>query len=145
MEYTYTDCYNNGITVTDNSSHDDPEFDNFVTIIHIANIYLSNRLVEIIIRDHDDILHPSFYILSEDRSKELYRVSLFDNSYTEGLSKEDKERLNVFLREDYYDNLFSDHNPLYNVFNVMKNWWRWINMEEEDSTPYDNTEAPIYI
>ena len=135
MKEYKTDCYNKKYLC---GEHDDP---NFISIFHIANISLpSNPLnrVEVIIRDHDDISLPCFYILNEDRSKELYKVSLFDNSYTKGLSKEDKVWINEFIRE-IRDNKFKQV-----IFNIMKEYWIGSNMGDYDETPYDNITKPPY-
>ena len=132
------DCYGND----DTTDHDDP---NGVEIFHIAYIYLSNNeQVEIIIRDHDDINNPCFYILTPDRSKELYKVSLFDNSYTEGLNDEDKKILTEFIRWEFryeWESMERSHE----VFQEMKINWISVNMPDEDETPYDNITAPRYI
>ena len=137
MEYeTRYDCYNGEYKLDGN--HDDKDF---ITIVHIAYIYLpSNPLnrVEVIIRDHDDISLPCFYILNEDRSKELYKVSLFDNSYTKGLSKEDKIYLNEFIR-GVRDNKFKRV-----IFKVMKDCWKMLNDPDNDDI-YDEIDPPVYI
>ena len=138
MEY---DCYN-GKYICD-GNHDDPDF---ITIVHIDYIYLpSNPLnrVEVIIRDHDDINNPCFYILTEDRSKELYKVSLFDNNTVDGLSKEDKEALNIFLRLNFRDPNDSSM-KLQNMFLIMRALWITDNMDDYDETPYDDAEPPYY-
>ena len=130
------DCYNRDYHI-EYSDHDDPRM---VNIFHIANISLpSNPLnrVEVIIRDHDDISLPCFYILNEDRSKELYKVSLFDNSYTKGLSKEDKVWINEFIRK------YSTFVNMY-IFSNMRADWLLSNMGDYDETPYDNITKPPY-
>ena len=136
MEYeTRYDCYN-GEYICD-GNHADKDF---ISIFHIANISLpSNPLnrVEVIIRDHDDINNPCFYILTEDRSKELYKVSLFDNSYTKGLSKEDKVWINEFIRK------YSTFVNMY-IFSNMRADWLLSNMGDYDETPYDNITKPPY-
>ena len=138
----YTDCYNiNSNHIPGN--HDDP---NFVNIVHIDYIYFPsnpNNRVEVIIRDHDDINNPCFYILNEDRSKELYKVSLFDNKTVNGLSKEDKDTLNMFIREDYRE-LNDSNMTLHNIFNTIKIMWIGNNMDDYDETPYDNIIEPPY-
>lgn len=142
MEYeTRYDCYNGEYKLDGN--HDDPEYvKNHVTIFNISYIYLPSDLsteVEVIIRDHDDITLPCFYILSENRSKELYKVSLFDNSYTKGLSKEDKIYLNEFIRG------IRDNDKFKRVtFNVMKEYWKILNIPDNDDI-YDEVEPPVYI
>ncbi len=144
MEEYLTDCYNKDFNIKI-GDHDDP---NLITIFHIANIALPsnpNTKVEVIIRDHDDINNPSFYILSEDRSKELYRVSLFDNSYTEGLSKEDKEALNEFLRSDLESSHWGKSYSI-NAFKKLKNYWTGGSTIDPDTEEKYNSimEPPYY-
>ena len=141
MEYeTRYDCYNGEYKLDGN--HDDPDYiENHITLLYIAYIYLpSNPLnrVEVIIRDHDDISLPCFYILNEDRSKELYKVSLFDNSITDGLSKEDKMYLNEFIR-GVRDNKFKRV-----IFKVMKDCWKMLNDPDNDDI-YNEIDPPVYI
>ena len=139
-----TDCYNRNknLIMGDHFGNKEKEM---VTIFRIAYIYLSNNeQVEIIIRDHDDINNPCFYILTPDRSKELYKVSLFDNSYTEGLNDEDKKILTEFIRWEYRLT-WLDRISWRNIFDYMKCTWLNLNMPDKDETPYDNITAPKYI
>ena len=141
MKEYKTDCYNKKYLC---GEHDDP---NFISIFHIANISLpSNPLnrVEVIIRDHDDINNPCFYILTEDRSKELYKVSLFDNSYTKGLSKEDKVWINEFIQLSYTN--YPNKNPVnwIRIFDTMRNYWTLLNIPDNDDI-YDEIDPPVYI
>ena len=137
------DCYNRDYHI-EYGDHDDPRMVNF---FHIANISLpSNPLnrVEVIIRDHDDISLPCFYILNEDRSKELYKVSLFDNSYTKGLSKEDKVWINEFIQLSYTN--YPNKNPVnwIRIFDTMRNYWTLLNIPDNDDI-YDEIDPPVYI
>lgn len=139
-----TDCYNRNknLIMGDHFGNEEKEM---VTIFNISYIYLSNNeQVEIIIRDHDDINNPCFYILTPDRSKELYKVSLFDNSYTEGLNDEDKKILTEFIRWEYRLT-WLDRISWRNIFDYMKCTWLNLNMPDKDETPYDNITAPKYI
>ena len=137
------DCYNRDYHI-EYGNHDDPRM---VNIFHIAYIYLpSNPLnrVEVIIRDHDDINNPCFYILNEDRSKELYKVSLFDNNTVDGLSKEDKIYLNEFIRSDRVYTTKRGEGRIQR-FKELKNAWLGMNLKWEEETPYDNiTDIPYY-
>ena len=137
------DCYNRDYHI-EYGNHDDPRM---VNIFHISYIYLpSNPLnrVEVIIRDHDDINNPCFYILTEDRSKELYKVSLFDNNTTDGLSKEDKVYLNEFIRSDRVYTTKRGEGRIQR-FKELKNAWLGMNLKWEEETPYDNiTDIPYY-
>ena len=134
------DCYGND----DILGHDSP---NYVEIAHIAYIYLSNNeQVEIVIRDHDDINNPCFYILTPDRSKELYKVSLFDNSYTEGLNDEDKKILTEFIKVNFSDNRFANKLEYRTIFDTMRWLWCTCNDCEEDiRLKYANINSPNYI
>lgn len=143
-ENLFDDCYNRdkGFIIGDHFGNEEK---GYIEILHIAYIYLSNNeQVEIIIRDHDDINNPCFYILTPDRSKELYKVSLFDNSYTEGLNDEDKKILTEFIKWEFrYE---WDSTPrICEIFREMKIVWLTLNMPDEDETPYDNIIAPKYI
>ncbi len=133
------DCYN-GTHKCGLPDHDP----NLITIFHIDYIYLPsdpNNRVEVIIRDHDDTSLPCFHILSDGRGAELYTVSIFDNSYTEGLSKDDKEYLNEFLRSD--NTFFSKSKPM-NTFILIRNTWELANLDDDDNCMYDDFINPPY-
>lgn len=145
MKY-YTDCYNiNGDFIP--GDHFNNEEKGFVTIAHIAYLYLKDTPIEIIIRDRDDVNNPCFYILRNNRTEELYKVSLFDNSYTVGLDNEAKKMLTHFLRWEYNN----DDTPGSNwrtIFHEMKFLWVALNSDninENDIDVYNHIDAPKYI
>ena len=137
------DCYNRDYHI-EYGDHDNP---NYIEVFHIAWIYLPsdpNARVEVITRSGDDVTNPCFYILTEDRSKELYKVSLFDNNTTDGLSKEDKVYLNEFIRSDRVYTTKRGEGRIQR-FKELKNAWLGMNLKWEEETPYDNiTDIPYY-
>lgn len=134
------DCYGND----DSTDHDDP---NYVEIAHIAYLYMNGEdEVEVIIKSKDDINYPCFYILSNDRMKELYKIPLFDNNVN-NLTESEKRILNMFIKYEHgdYDSNVTFLNTR-RVFDIMK--WLWVrcnNCNEDLEKKYMKMEPPNYI